>query len=203
MEFFALRSIKKELQARNFRKIPEFIFYLFLLWLPMWFTFKLIPQDVVIGNTYYLLQNNLYLLCSGCQYLMRFSCEVQIFSCFQTFSNFKFTFLVRELTMVFRTERLFFPWMLKDFKSSVTNSTLEAKIKCSKWLVRFYICDRHTCQSYTICLGFCNKPFVQQLRMQTILIISQYWYLLLYLHNFSLLAKISFKNERRSLQSPI
>lgn len=87
---------------------------------------------MVNENIYYLLQNNLYLLCRGCQYLMRLSCEVQIFSCFQTFSNFKFMFLVRELTMVFQTERLFFPLMLIDFICGVSNSTLQAKIKCSK-----------------------------------------------------------------------
>jgi len=54
---------------------------------------------------------------------MRLSFEVQIFSCFQTFSNFKFMFLVRVMTMMLQPERLFFPLMLKDFKFGVSNSS--------------------------------------------------------------------------------
>lgn len=121
---------------------------------------------MVKGNTFYLLHNSLYLLCSGCQYVTRLICEIQIYSCFQTFSNFKFRFLLRELKIVFQTERLFFPLTVKDFKSSISNSTLQAKTKCSKRLVTFCVCDRHICKCYKKCLSSCNKAFVLQLRMQ-------------------------------------
>lgn len=131
--------------------------------LPIWFTFKLTLQHRVNGNMYYLLQNNLYLLRSGCQYLTSLSWEVQTS---QTFS--KFMGLLRELKMVFQTERLFFTSMLKGFKSSVSNSTLGAKIKCSKWLVKIHIHDRRICKSYRKCLGFRNRTFMPQLRMQNI-----------------------------------
>ena len=127
MEFFALKSLKKEFQARTFRKIPELIFYLFLLLLPMWFTFALIPQHMINGNTYYLLWNNLYLLCCGCQYLMRLSYEVQIFSCFQTFSNSKFMLLVRELQWCFKLRHCSFPQCSKT--SNLVFQTPLCKLK--------------------------------------------------------------------------
>lgn len=126
-------------------------------------SFKLILQHRVNGNTYYPLQNNLYLLCSGCQYLTSLSCKVQIS---KTFS--KFIVLVRELKMVFQTERPFFPSVLIGFKSGVSNSPLGAKIKCSKWLVKFHFHDKHICKSCRKCLEFYNKTFVPQLRMQNI-----------------------------------
>lgn len=127
---------------------------------------------MVNENTFYLLHNSIYLFAVAVN--MWWDSSVKFKSSAASKLFWTLNSKMGELTMVFQTERLFFPLTIKDFKPSISNSTLQGKMKCGKWLVTFFVCGRHICKSYKKCLSFCNKVFVLQPRMQNISQLEKY-----------------------------